>query len=173
MLKSQTISFATSGQGALRDVLLLLEENYNPMKKYTALLWLLLLAGTAMAQRPTPPTYDREQLQAARIAFITTRLDLKPEQAEKFWPIFNKYSESKESTMREIGRLSDSATDISEDEAKSRINKRFQLQQKLIDEERKFVEDISKVITYNQTLKLNNIARDFTRQIYQRGRGGK
>ena len=133
---------------------------------------MLFIAGTAMAQRPTPPTYDKEQLQAARIAFITTRLDLKPEQAEKFWPLFNQYSESKESTMREIGRLSDSATDISEDEAKSRINKRFQLQQKLIDEERKFVEDISKVITYNQTLKLNNIARDFTRQIYQRGRGG-
>ncbi|RIW12786.1 hypothetical protein D0X99_18000 [Algoriphagus lacus] len=143
------------------------------MKKYIALLGLLFLAGTAMAQRPAPPHYDREQLQAARIAFITTRLDLKPEQAEKFWPIFNEYSEIKESTMREIGRLSDSETDLSEDEAKSRINKRFQLQQKLIDEERKFVDNISKVITYNQTLKLNNIARDFTRQIYQRGRGGK
>ncbi len=139
------------------------------MKKYTALLWFLFLAGTAMAQRPT---YDREQLQAARIAFITSRLDLKPEQAEKFWPLFNRFSENKESIMREIGALSDSAVDLSEEEAKSRINNRFLLQQKLIDEERKFVEDISKVITYNQTLKLNNIARDFTRQIYQRGRGG-
>lgn len=139
------------------------------MKKYTALLWFLFIACTAMAQRPT---YDKEQLQAARIAFITSRLDLKPEQAEKFWPLFNRFSENKESIMREIGALSDSAIDLSEEEAKSRINNRFLLQQKLIDEERKFVEDISKVITYNQTLKLNNIARDFTRQIYQRGRGG-
>jgi hypothetical protein len=149
-----------------------LRNNYNHMKKYTALLWLLFIAGTAFAQRPTPPPYDKEQLQAARIAFITSRLDLKPEQAEKFWPIFNQYSEGRENTMREIGRLSDTPTELSEEEAKSRINKRFQLQQKLIDEERKFVEEISKVITYNQTLKLNNIARDFTRQIYQRGRGG-
>jgi hypothetical protein len=141
------------------------------MKKYTLLLCLLLSAGMAFAQRPASQNYNREQLQAARIAIITSRLDLKPEQAEKFWPVFNEYSEKRETTMREIGRLSDPATTISEEEAKSRINKRFQLQQKLIDEERKFVEEISKVITFNQSLKLNSIARDFTRQIYQRGRG--
>jgi hypothetical protein len=142
------------------------------MKKYTLILFMLCFAVTAMAQRPAPTTYDKEQLQAARIAFITTRLDLKPEQAEKFWPVFNQYNESRESLLREIGGLSDTSTPLSEEEAKSRINKRFQLQQKLIDEERKFTEEISKVISYNQTLKLNNIARDFTRQIYQRGRGG-
>lgn len=142
------------------------------MKKYTLILWMLFLAGTALAQRTTSPAYDKEQLQAARIAFITTRLDLKPEQAEKFWPVYNVYNDGREKLLREIGSLSDANTPLSEDEAKSRINKRFQLQQKLIDDERKFVEEISKVITYNQTLKLNNIARDFTRQIYQRGRGG-
>lgn len=141
------------------------------MKKYSLFLCLLLSAGLAFAQRSTPQNYNREQLQAARIAFITTRLDLKPEQAEKFWPVFNEYSDKRESNMREIGKLSDSATELSEEEAKSRINKRFQLQQKLIDEERKFVEEISKVITFNQALKLNSIARDFTRQLYQRGRG--
>jgi hypothetical protein len=142
------------------------------MRKYLLFLLLLGTISVTYAQRPTPPQYDKEQLQAARIAFITSRLDLKPEQAEKFWPIFNKYNESRESFMREMGALNDPKTTLSEEEAKSRLMARLVIQQKMIDEERKFIEDITKVITYNQTLKLNNIARDFSRQIYQRGRGG-
>ncbi|HEY4208333.1 MAG TPA: hypothetical protein VGM31_16020 [Puia sp.] len=31
-------------------------------------------------------------IQALKIAFITKRLNLSPEEAEKFWPIYNRYS---------------------------------------------------------------------------------
>ena len=31
-------------------------------------------------------------LEAMKIAFITKRLDLSPEEAERFWPVYNKYA---------------------------------------------------------------------------------
>jgi len=144
------------------------------MKKYTLTLVIFFLAiGLGFAQRPGGERYDPEKLQAARIAFITSRLDLKPEQAEKFWPVFNGYSSNRENYLREISKLSDLRSgDIAESEAKKRIEQRFELQRKMIAEEETFVNVMSKIISYNQVLKLNGIARDFTRTVYQRQRGG-
>src|SRR5690606_18185099 len=135
--------------------------------KLIALLLFLTLGYTAMAQRPA---VDKEKLQAARIAFITTRIDLKPDQAEKFWPIFNQYSDTRENTMAQISKLGKDIETISEDEAKSRIQKRFQLQKQLIKEEETFVNNASRVLSSKQILMLSNSARDFNRYLYQRGR---
>ena len=141
------------------------------MKKYSLLAILFfLIIGKSLAQRPEP-NYDPEKLQAARVAFITSRLDLKPEQAEKFWPIFNQYTAIREKNMREISGLNRlREAEISEVDAKKRIEKKFELQRKMVDDEEKFVSEMSKVITYSQLLELNDIARDFTRQLYQRGK---
>lgn len=141
------------------------------MRKYSLLAILFfLIIGKTLAQRPES-TYDPEKLQAARVAFITSRLDLKPDQAEKFWPIFNQYTAIREKNLKEISglnRLRDA--EISEVDAKQRIVKKFQLQRKMVDDEEKFVTEMSKVITYSQLLELNDIARDFNRQLYQRGK---
>lgn len=134
-----------------------------------ALILFLGIGANAFAQRPP---IDQEKLQAARIAFITTRLDLKPEQAEKFWPIYNQYNDEREKTMRQLSELGKGMETINEEEAKSRIQKRFQYQAELLEKEKSFANDASKVLSSKQILMLNNIARDFNRQLYQRGRGG-
>ncbi len=130
----------------------------------------LLLTGSTLAQRSTD-RYDREKLQAARVAFITTRLDLSPEQAQKFWPIFNQYNEVRENHLREMSQLNRVRDlDLSEAEAKERLNKRFEIQQKMLADEQAFVKEASSAITYNQILILNGIGREFARQIYSRQR---
>jgi len=57
----------------------------NPMKALKIYLLLLFMAASslAFAQRGGQPV-DPERMQAARIAYITTRISLKTEQAEKF-----------------------------------------------------------------------------------------
>ena len=136
--------------------------------KYAFTLALFLaLAWEALAQRPP---VDQEKLRAARIAFITTRIDLKAEQAEKFWPIYNEFNDSREKTMRQISTLGKDLENISEEEAKSRIQKRLQLQADLLKEEQAFINAASKVLSSKQILMLNNIARDFNRHLYQRGK---
>lgn len=143
------------------------------MKKYAITLFLSLLVGVAFAQRPGE-RYDPEKLKAAKVAFITTRLDLNSDQAEKFWPIYNEFSDKREAMIREMAEVNRRQDQpLSESEAQSRINKRFELQQKLLDEEKKFVANVSKVINYNQIFLLNGLSRDFARQIYQRQRRDK
>ncbi|TXE13349.1 hypothetical protein [Algoriphagus aquimarinus] len=141
------------------------------MKKYALIALIFFLAiGATKAQRPGEG-YDREKLEAARVAFITTRLDLKPEQAQKFWPIYNVFNDSREKSLREmseLGRVRD--TQLSEAEAKSRLTRKFEIERKMIVDEEKFVKDLSSVITFNQIIQLNGLSREFARHIYQRRR---
>ena len=147
----------------------------SPMKQIRTYLLLLCLlaAGNVWGQRGGGgrEAIDPERLQTARIAYITTRISIKPEQAEKFWPVFNAFTNSRENLMRTIGDLSKGADTIGEEEAKSKLNQKLQLQQKLVDEEKVFIAEASKILTYRQLLLLQNIARDFNRYLYDRQRG--
>jgi mevalonate kinase len=146
----------------------------SPMKQFRMYLLLLCLlaAGNVWGQRGGGrEAIDPERLQTARIAYITTRISLKPEQAEKFWPVFNGFTNSRETLMRTMGDLSRGAETIGEEEAKSKLNQKLQLQQKLVDEEKVFIAEASKILTYRQLLLLQNIARDFNRYLYDRQRG--
>jgi mevalonate kinase len=142
------------------------------MKALKIYLLLLFMAASslAFAQRGGQPV-DPERMQAARIAYITTRISLKTEQAEKFWPIFNSFTESREASMRAMGDLSKGVESMTEEEAKSRIQQKLQIQQKLVQDEKIFVAEAAKVLTYKQLLLLQNIAKDFNRYLYERGRG--
>jgi Spy/CpxP family protein refolding chaperone len=148
------------------------------MKKSTLILFFMALSIIGYGQDRNQ-TYDKEKLDAARVAYITNRLDLKPAQAEKFWPVFNQYQEDRKVLMEEMSALNRSVMEETDNErAKEKIGRRFEIQQKLMDREKEFMDKIIQVITPVQALKLNGVNRDFTRQVYrmhqgrERGRGG-
>ncbi|MBY5950346.1 hypothetical protein KUV23_05140 [Algoriphagus marincola] len=143
------------------------------MKKFGIFLILnFLIIISVHAQRRG---IDRERLEAARIAFITTRLDLSPEQAQKFWPIFNEFNEQREEKLKQIASLNprSSTESISKEEAQRLIKQRFELQRELIEDEEVFVQKAATVISYQQILQLNSINREFARSIYQRQRDNR
>lgn len=144
------------------------------MKKTIILNVVILFFGmAAYAQKPTTE-YDKEKLEAARVAFITNRLDLKPEQAEKFWPLFNQYNEERRKMMGKVSTLNrESMQELTETRAKEIIQKRFSIQQQLLDREKLFMDEITKVISPQQAIKLGGVNREFTRQVYQKHRGGR
>lgn len=142
--------------------------------RITLLILFTLISTSIFAQR-TQQKFDREKYESAKVAFITNRLDLKPDQAEKFWPVFNEYNEEREQMMRELSKINkESEGDVSEAKAQELINNRFKIQQSLLDLEKSFTKDISKVISTSQALKLGGVSRDFVRQIYRMNqRGGE
>lgn len=145
------------------------------MKKLMTLVPFLFLSILALAQRPQGQSYDKEKLEAARIAYITNRIDLSPEQAEKFWPIYNKFQEERNQILEQLSGINRSsmAQDLSDTKAKELIERKLKLQQQALDLEKNFYEDIIKVIQPVQALKMGNVNRDFTRQVYhmQQNRG--
>jgi hypothetical protein len=66
--------------------------------RYLLIYLILLLFSQLQAQPPKPghrgnDPERREQIESMKIAFLTKRLDLTPEEAKKFWPVYNQYSE--------------------------------------------------------------------------------
>lgn len=132
----------------------------------TLLLLLVMIAG--YAQKGRGSEVDREKLESARVAFITNRLSLTSDQAQKFWPIYNQHNESRRDHMGRLYGLSREAGDNpSESKANELIEMRFQIQEEMLTEEKAFMRDITKVISSVQAFKLSEANRDFTRQIYR------
>lgn len=64
------------------------------------LLMLLCTSFIVHAQEPPPPDPKREEkIQALEIAFISRKLELTPEEAQKFWPVFNEYKRDMRGVM--------------------------------------------------------------------------
>lgn len=53
----------------------------------------LLIVLLALGSLFNANAQDGERLQALKIAYLTKKLDLSPEEAQRFWPIYNKYTE--------------------------------------------------------------------------------
>jgi hypothetical protein len=56
----------------------------------------LFIVGFANAQSahadPAPDNQKMQNIEALKIAFISRQLQLTPDEAEKFWPVYNQYS---------------------------------------------------------------------------------
>src|SRR5690606_39962633 len=113
------------------------------------------------------PAYDKEKLESAKVAFITQRLDLTSEQAEKFWPKYNQHNEKKWKLMRSIDKVVDFDEEIDEQKARDLIDQKFEMEQQVLDLEKAFLKDIIKIISPVQALKLGEANRDFARHIYR------
>jgi len=137
------------------------------MKNLIVIGLLFVFSLTAYGQREK--RVDREKLEAARVAFITNRLSLSPEQAEKFWPLYNEHEDSRKELMRKLYSISKKAKEdgLSQSVAQELMQERFNLQQALLQQEKEFLGKVSETLTPVQALRLNETNRDFARHIYR------
>ena len=66
------------------------------------------------------------RLEALKIAYITKRLDLSPEEAQKFWPIYNQYAEELKRARQDAIRSNKSEIEL--DESLLNIRKKYSVQ---------------------------------------------
>ena len=65
------------------------------MKKFFSVLVILCWLGLPAFSQGQPQQPPAGVLETMKIGFITTRLNLTPQEAEKFWPIYKQYSAEK------------------------------------------------------------------------------
>jgi hypothetical protein len=72
------------------------------MKTKQIFLFFILISVSfiAFSQDEQRPKW-REDINAQRVAFITSKMNLTAEEAQKFWPLFNEYYDKKEAIQNE------------------------------------------------------------------------
>ncbi len=73
------------------------------MKKYFILVLagIVIFAGSAQAQKRGDGGW-RQKMQCEKIAFITTELNLTPEEAQLFWPVYNAVCNDRHKAMKNV-----------------------------------------------------------------------
>ena len=57
---------------------------------------------TAAFGQPKPDGDWKEKIQAEKIAFLTAELNLTPQEAQTFWPIYNQINKEKDEATRNV-----------------------------------------------------------------------
>jgi len=99
---------------------------------------------------------DGGKIRAYQIAWLTSKLNLKPEEAERFWPVFNQYQEEVRKARVEGKNLTE-----------------VEKEQKILDIRKKYFEEFSKVLNReraDRVFKADNEFRDMIRKEIQERR---
>jgi hypothetical protein len=110
-----------------------------------------------------------KKIESARIAFITQRLDLTPEQAEKFWPLYREYAEKRQQLRNEyLNARQTTDKQLTDEESKKLLEKGLQLKQQQLELEKNYTERLNVVITNRQLLQLRKAEEDFRQLLLER-----
>ena len=89
------------------------------MKRFLLFTFLFMAGFTIQAQ-------NGNRLEALKIAYITNKLNLSPEEAQKFWPIYNQYS--LELKVARLKAINNKSSEIELDENLLNIRKKYSTQ---------------------------------------------
>ena len=87
------------------------------------ILLILLYAAIALPGMAQDNPKDAGRIQAYKIAFLTRKLNLTPEEAQRFWPIYNKYED--ELRNARIENRQNKASEIATEEKILNIRKKY------------------------------------------------
>lgn len=153
------------------------------MKKTIISIVVLCFAIGAYAQEPVQSKQQKEtgryeQVQSAKIAFFTTALELTPQEAEEFWPIYNNFWKEREIAHRKIqGSMKGISRMLNGEKASSdnELKKMLEIYVNGFTSEgviqRKYYEEFLKVISIEKVAKLYMAEEDFRIKMIHQLRG--
>jgi Spy/CpxP family protein refolding chaperone len=114
----------------------------------------------------------RERIKAQKVAFITDQLKLSAEEAQQFWPVFNKYESEvetiKNGELRSI-RMSLRSSDILSDaEANELLERLVKAENTLHDLRLNLVSDLRDVLSPQKILRLKVADEEFNKRLLER-----
>lgn len=65
---------------------------------------LAVFAFSALSRAEGPGDDWQKKMMAEKVAFFTVEMDLSPAEAEKFWPLYNKYEAARNTAFEATGR---------------------------------------------------------------------
>lgn len=118
----------------------------------------------------------KAEIRAMKTAFITQRLNLTPEEAEKFWPIYNQFESKMEENRekRKSTRRLDQMEEMSDSEVEELVDLRIQIRQEELDIEKAFHLQVKQVLPIKKVAMLYKAEHDFRRELLHKmkGKGG-
>ncbi len=137
--------------------------------KNVLIIVLALIYSSSFAQSEGKKHNKKKEIEAKKIAYITEKLNLSPDEAQKFWPIYNTY----QSELRAISKERRSAIkgeDLSENEARTLINSKISSDKKRVELLEVMVNDLDDFLSMKKINQLFIAEHDFKKEVLDRFR---
>ena len=121
----------------------------------------------------------KEKIKALKVAFITTELNLTPDEAAKFWPLFNAFEDRQQEIKKQklkayLERTDGSSIDnLSEKEAAKLLTQMESTEDELFQLKKKFVSNLKGILPSTKILKLKKAEEQFSKKLLQQYRDKK
>jgi|SRR5690554_5577125 len=138
---------------------------YIKLVALVGFIW-LALPDQAYAQRDRA---DFKQIHDAKVSMITNRLKLTADQSEKFWPIYNEFSEKRREIRRAQRRIIQEKREggMTDRTALNNLKEVQELKQKELDLEKEYQERFLTVISPSQLAELQSAEKSFNDMLLQ------
>lgn len=134
---------------------------------------LVQVISNAQANRHKPgPGQDRmiEKMESMRIAFLSNELDLTTDEAIKFWPLYNEYSdkrlELRKDQFEDKRKLKHD--NLSEEESKQILDEQMEVQEKELTLKKNYYDKFSVVLPAQKLAKLEPAEMEFNREVIRK-----
>ncbi|UOG73157.1 hypothetical protein MTX78_13590 [Hymenobacter tibetensis] len=138
---------------------------------FCSLLMFSLLAVTPVVAQPSPGGRQgrMSQLENAKIAYITEKVSLTQDQAQRFWPVYNEFSSKRRDLNHRMRELRTSDQDaLSDDQIKDNLTQALAMRQQEVNLEKEYFNKFQKVLSIRQVGKLFQAERQFTKEVLKR-----
>jgi len=140
------------------------------MKNILLVLSVILLNFTAISAQQM----NREKINLLKTSFITNALDFTPSEAEKFWPVYNLYTDkiqqlkfSLEGGLHRKIRSSGGIDNLSEEKAIEFLDQSLLIEKEISANKIELIETLKKILPAKKIIKLQKAEKDFNRTILQ------
>jgi len=132
---------------------------------------LLLCLSAMRAGAQQQPAGDdpalKDKIRAAQIAYLSKQLDLTPEEAQKFWPIYNNYSHEVEQLIaeRRQNRKDEKQTNKDDVKAQQALDKEMDLEQRMLNVRQRYKQEFLKALPPRKAGSVFKAEREFRMQL--------
>lgn len=132
------------------------------------ILLVVILSFPTLAQ----PGDKREDIESMKIAFLTRRLNLTPEEAKKFWPVYNQFSEELKSvreTRNKAARdVKDNFQQMTDKEIEKVVDGEISYRQQELDILKKYNAQFKQTLPMRKVALLYRAEDDFKKELLEK-----
>lgn len=145
--------------------------------KLLKILFILLFCSSSLqliAQGPGRPDRGgvREDIESMKIAYLTKKLELSPDEAKKFWPVYNQYSDElkniKNSRRKSIRDAKEDLDNLSDAELEKIVDGDIIKRQQELDIIKKYNSQFKQVLPIKKVAALYRAEEDFKKELLEK-----
>lgn len=111
---------------------------------------------------------NRESVESAKVAFLSDKMALSPEQAQRFWPLYKEYETKRREIMHTRLHKGQDLDNLNDQELRAMVDNMFDRRQQELDLEKDYHTKYQRVITPKQIVLLYRSEHEFTKLLLKR-----